>query len=390
MNILFLTPEYATPKNPSGGLGVYIRKTAAALTDRGHSVTVAMLSDRTTEWHDGKVHIVEVAVPFIPRGIHRLRRLGHYMLFILHRLAIRQVVVRLQRKKKFDIMQVSSYLSPGLCLPRSYPVVCRLSSIESLLREANANPLRGLDKLLTVFEREQCRKVRALFAPSAFIARKAAEHYSVHAEVIRSMSEATNAMQQDIDYSFYSKNLRGMCYILYFGQMSYLKGMDVLGMALPSILKALPNMHVVFIGRDDGLPFAKTCQEYIRGQLDGELQERAHFYAPLPHSALMPCISGSECVLQPTRMDNLPNTCIEALEARRPVIAATPTSLEELVQDGVNGWLFPHEDSAALADITISFLHGERSLSSPGHLQNFYAHDPIEELEQFYIAHTTA
>lgn len=387
MNILFLTPEYATPQSPSGGLGVYVRKTAATLAARGHTVTVLLLSRRNAEWFDECVHIVEVGIAFIPSGIYRLKRLGHYILFLVHRWVMRRAVERLNSENRFDIIQASSYLAPGLLVPRTYPVVCRLSSIEFILRESNANPLRGLDRLLAVFEREQCRRVRALFAPSFFIARKAAEHYGVYAEVIRSAPNAESAKHREADLSFYEQNLSGKRYILYFGQMSYLKGMDIIGKALPYVLKAVPDVHMVFIGRDDGLPFAITCQAYIRAQLDGTLQERMHFFPPLPHSSLMPCVAGSACVLQPTRMDNLPNTCIEALEAQRPVIAATPTSLEELVEDGVNGWLFPCEDATALADITVSFLRGERSLSSPGHLRDFYAHDPIDRLEQFYASY---
>lgn len=389
MNILFLSPEYSTPENPSGGLGVYIRKTATALVQRGHRVVVLVLSNRAADWRCNGVLIVEVAAAPAFRGMHRLYGLPRYALFLWDRWKMRRATLRLHKEVSFDVIQVASYAATGVLLPRSLPVVCRLSSLESLLREAYGHPLHGIDRLLSLFECWQCRNARAVFSPSHFIAQKAQEQYGVAADVIRSIPCASGNLHGAPDTTFFERHLSGKRYLLYFGQLSRIKGMDVLAEALPSVLSAVLDIHIVFIGRDDGLPPMASCQQHITSKLDEDLAARVHFFPPQPHTVLMPCIANSLCVLQPTRMDNLPNTCIEALMLAKGVVASTPSSLEELIADGVNGWLFPNGDAFALAAVVISVLRGERPLTAPGFLPNFYIQDPITQLEQFYAAHIT-
>jgi glycosyltransferase involved in cell wall biosynthesis len=65
-------------------------------------------------------------------------------------------------------------------------------------------------------------------------------------------------------------------------------------------------------------------------------------------------------VVLPSRMDNLPNTCIEAMAEGKAVIGTRGTSFEQLIEDGVSGLLCDVDDPTALrASI-------ERLLAEPG------------------------
>ncbi|MCF8245262.1 MAG: glycosyltransferase [Saprospiraceae bacterium] len=49
-------------------------------------------------------------------------------------------------------------------------------------------------------------------------------------------------------------------------------------------------------------------------------------------------------------VDGLPNVCLEAMDCGLPIISTTISGIPEGVEDGVNGWLIPPNNSAALAE----------------------------------------
>ncbi len=49
-------------------------------------------------------------------------------------------------------------------------------------------------------------------------------------------------------------------------------------------------------------------------------------------------------------VDGLPNVCLEAMHCGLPVISTTISGIPEGVKEGVNGWLIPPNDTAALAE----------------------------------------
>jgi glycosyltransferase involved in cell wall biosynthesis len=53
-------------------------------------------------------------------------------------------------------------------------------------------------------------------------------------------------------------------------------------------------------------------------------------------------------------IDNLPNACLEAMGLGKPVIGTTGASFEELITDGVNGFLVPPNDPEGLSEKMIS------------------------------------
>jgi glycosyltransferase involved in cell wall biosynthesis len=53
-------------------------------------------------------------------------------------------------------------------------------------------------------------------------------------------------------------------------------------------------------------------------------------------------------------IDNLPNSCLEAMGIGKVVIGTNGASFDELITDGVNGFLVDPNDAEALADKLIA------------------------------------
>lgn len=380
MNIVFLTTEYyAKNLRSCGGLGVYVRKTTAALAERGHNVSVVWLSHRNARWYDGCVEIQEVcsSVFRLPLFFKKLSFFYSILTFIIDRLILRKIIKN-KLRKGIQIIQAASYQSPAVFCSSKWPIITRLSSLEKLLIEAKGQRVTLREKLSIFSENLQINKSMALISPSKFLANHVSNICHNKIYIVKTIPEATIS---GTDEDFFNRYLRGKKYILYFGQLSRIKGTDIIIDILPDVFYKCKDVYVVFIGRDDGISGKMSCKTYALSKLS-DYVDRIIFSTPLSHAELRPCIENAVCVLQPSRVDNFPNTCIEALSLKKPVIGTYPTSIEELIQNGINGFLVPKDNREALSKCVIDFLEGNINIVKPGLIEE--KRDLVLELENIY------
>lgn len=347
MVIAFLTPEYfVNGLSTGGGLGIYVQKYAAALADIGFKVKVITLSSRQLHWHDGKVEIFEV------KKKNCTLRFGKHLSFILQqllqywdRLKIRRIVKDLHRKEPFNLLHVSNFGYPGLFVTMAdVPLVCRISSLQREYAAAGGIDRSFTAKVIELYENIQIKKADIVISPSLFFAKRVQRRLGIPVRVVRTMPEPKKVIN---DYKLFSRVIKGRKYVLYFGQMSRLKGTDLIGDVLLKIFIKYSEINLVCIGRDDGLGSLGSCKEYLLKKIPQSMHSRLIFLEPLSRQELYPFIENASCVLQPSRVDNLPNTCIESLSFEVPVVGADNSSLEELIVDGKNGYLFRNSDTTS-------------------------------------------
>ena len=155
------------------------------------------------------------------------------------------------------------------------------------------------------------------------------------------------------DTSVYDQFLKDKKYVLYFGRFQLHKGFHTLARALPEFLRECPDAYVALVGRDMETSLASSMAGFARSQCDG-FADRLILLGNLPHSHLYPIIAGARLIALPSLVDNFPNACLEAMGLGKVVIGTSGTSFEELITDGVNGFLAPPDNPAALAAKMIS------------------------------------
>ena len=138
------------------------------------------------------------------------------------------------------------------------------------------------------------------------------------------------------------ENLNIGTYGLYFGRITEEKGVDTIVKAY----EMLPNYSVKIVG-DDTTSEAKRLKKYI---LEKRLQN-IEFLGFKSGVELENIIEGARFTLIPSIWyDNLPNTALESFQFSKPVIASNLGSLPELVEDGVNGYLFKAGNAVDLTE----------------------------------------
>jgi glycosyltransferase involved in cell wall biosynthesis len=349
MNIAFLTPEYINETEFSGGLANYLHKVTHLLKDAGHRPTVITLASGNSFREDDGVGIREVGKGFFPPLSRFLPPSLEKISGLLNRIIAAKRIARafwaLHKKGSFDIVQVSSYMTPGLTMVHNgrIPVVCRVSSFSSLWRSAFGRPT-NLDSVITdYFEIRQAALADSVFAPSEFLAAIYGRMAGISVRLIR--SPLFHAMPV-MDTAYFASHKPECPYLLYFGTLNRVKGVDLLAEALPFFFRQHPEIDIVFIGKDGGLPNGTSMMDHC-SRACGVLSEKLHYFPPMDRSKLYPFVENAIGVLIPSRVDNYPNACLEAQMLGVPVVAAGESSLEEIISEGVNGFLSKNGDAAS-------------------------------------------
>jgi glycosyltransferase involved in cell wall biosynthesis len=138
-------------------------------------------------------------------------------------------------------------------------------------------------------------------------------------------------------------------YLLHFGTLSRLKGTDRLIDLLPRLIKAIPEIRLVFIGRGKRDPQDNHYHDLIRQRCPQDAA-RITVLDAVPHRELFRYVAHARLVVLPSRIDNLPNTCLESMALKRVVVATQDASFEQLIDHQSNGFLTPQDNNDALAE----------------------------------------
>jgi len=349
MHIAFMTPEYHTPESTTGGLGIYLRKTSMALVASGHRVSIFLQGHRSRCWLDDEVSVYaeERAGPWSWAGRHRW--LGTVAPAIRQVRSARRLAERVRKVHEhdpIDIIQTSSFMAPGLAMLRNgrIPVICRASSYTPLWRAAFGGVRSPAQYFCDGLELRQFTRADAIYAPSQFLAGLLNRFEGLAVDVIRTPLPETGLVNNE----FFENNLKGKRFLLHFGSLSRLKGTDLIGTALPSVMERHRDLWLVVVGQDTELPDGRKMLDVLRQDL-GAFAGRLFCHSYLPHEDLTPVIAGAEGVIMPYRVDNYSNACLETLSQGVPVIGSLDSSLDEIITDGKTGYLVKQADPVSLA-----------------------------------------
>jgi glycosyltransferase involved in cell wall biosynthesis len=117
------------------------------------------------------------------------------------------------------------------------------------------------------------------------------------------------------------------------------KGPDVLVRSLELLRADVPELHVLLTGLARG---------YVRRELDRLAIPHVHV-RPETRSELARAYHALDVYLVASRQEGGPKAVLEAMATGVPLVTTRVGQAQELVEDGMNGWLVDVEDAGALA-----------------------------------------
>ncbi|WIG98106.1 glycosyltransferase [Myxococcus sp. SDU36] len=152
----------------------------------------------------------------------------------------------------------------------------------------------------------------------------------------------------------------GLPQVLYFGRFEYRKGVHHLIEAMQSLFERGLHAEVRLIGGDTQTgPFGRSMREWLERRITPNWKHRFHFESPRPRAELAAAIAEATVCCFPSRWENFPNVCLEAMSTGSLVVGSDAGGMAEVIEDGRSGLLFRTGDSAHLAEVL------EKALTTP-------------------------
>jgi len=392
MKVLLVSNEFALGPGFDGGLGQALLRIALGLKDLGHEIIVLRTGEKRERKFNSGIEIITVPVVAPPwtRWLNALtlKQFDLARAFLLQIRALSREVEKIVLERPPDIVQYPNLGGLGLFRPRDIPSVIRMSSDTRSWRlfGGRDNQSRFAMSQMEFLEIRALRRADALYGPSETIARIVENRCKNPVRVIRPpvFLETTS-----LDNSLLRERIGSEPFLLFVGRLNRLKGILVLAEILEEFLARHPEHRIVVIGREQAGFNGEPMGDHLRRQA-GRHQDRLILLDPVPHSMLYPVISAAEAVILPSLIDNLPNTMLEAMLHHKIVITTRGSGADELIEDGISGFLCERDNPHSLLTAIESFFRleaeqrkdmGERAFES---LRELRPKKTIPELLEFY------
>jgi glycosyltransferase involved in cell wall biosynthesis len=148
--------------------------------------------------------------------------------------------------------------------------------------------------------------------------------------------------------------------ILFVGRFDLRKGGDIMLKAFLLLLKDRPNLKLIFVGPDLGLPLPDGRQikfdEYCKQLFPPELRKSVDYRGPLTNHEIANLRVKAFATIIASRWENLGYTLLEAMAQACPVVSSDAGGCPEVVTDWTTGRLAKSEQPADFAEKIGSLL----------------------------------
>jgi glycogen(starch) synthase len=377
MTHLIVCREYPPAPYPPGGIGTYVVNIARLLVHSGETVHIIAQKwggapARRTESDDGRLIVHRVAVDE-PDGSSSssdsliVKALAESdcpsQTFSWQATKLAETLIE---SEPIDVIEGQEWEAPlyylqlrralGLGPRRQPPCLVHLHSPSELIFRHNQWDQTFTDfSTLRDLERYSIRAADEVLCPSRYLAKEAERLFdlmpgSVH--VIPYPLGNTPALER-------MPEVWARDCVCYFGRLELRKGVVEWVDAAVRVARSHSTATFEFIGSDTSLTGAEgqSVREFLKQRIPREVRARFRFHRSRKKQALLCSLAAVPVVTVPSRWDNLPHTCIEAMCTGAPVLVSPNGGMPELVQHERSGWVAPDASAAGLEAALWCFLN---------------------------------
>jgi len=373
MRICLVSREY--PPNPMGGIGTYMVNMSSRLVAAGHSVTVV------TQWHpecglsdqgplvreDGRLRVY-----FLPmtdaQGAVDPRAASPVTLALAAKDPVavftEQVADLLDRmvlEEGIDVIEAPEYEAAllhfqmrRLTLPanhplRTVPCVVQLHSPSAdILRHNDESLITERERFRTRQELQSILAADAVLSPSRFLADEVSGWAPLPRESIEVIPYPLGEPLPGGNH--HRRHLRRYLFV---GRIEPRKGVFEYVEAACRAAADLPDARFLFLGGTHvrmrpGVPAVET-RTVLRHLIPESIRDRFEFRGAVSRDRLRSEIGSAWFCVVPSRWENFPHTCMEAMDCGTPVIASDQGGMADMIEDGVSGFVVNGADRRDLS-----------------------------------------
>lgn len=341
MKIGFLTPEYPHEKTGnSGGLGTSIKNLAHALTAMGHEVLILVYGQQKDAiFLDHKVEV------------HQIKNIKFKGLsWFFTRKKIEKIINSLYEKKKIEIVEATDWTGiTSFIQPKKCPIVIKLNGSDTYFCHLDQRPVKWFNKF---HEKRALKKADAHVSVSDYTAKMTNQVFN--------QNHHFTIIPNGIDMRLFEKSmdLNEKNIILYFGTLIRKKGLLELPHAFNIIHEKNPNAQLVLVGKDasDIISGNASTWQMMQELFTPSALEKVTYFGPVAYSEVRKQIQKATVCVFPTFAEALPVSWLEAMAMEKAIVASNIGWGNEIVENGVSGFLAHPSDHQEYADRILQLL----------------------------------
>lgn len=357
MHIAFLTPEYPHPKTgSSGGIGTSIRNLANGLLALGCSVRVLVYGQK----EDGVFDDNGITV----QQIQNIKLKG--LSWFLTRKKLERIINQLYANKEIDLVEapdwtgITSFIQPKKC-----PVIIKLNGSDTYFCHLDNRPVKWINNF---HERRALQKANGLLSVSQFTADLTNKVFGLQKDFtiipnsididLFNVNDDDNDNLNDKFKANIGVSRSGDGRILYFGSLIRKKGLLELPFIFNEVIKKNPEAQLSLIGRDvpdivSGNPSTWAMMQQL---FTDEALQNVTYLGSVPYHKIKEHIKAASVCVFPTFAEALPVSWIEAMALQKPIVASNIGWANEVIVDGVEGFLVHPKDHKKYAERILELL----------------------------------
>jgi glycogen synthase len=373
MRHLILCREFPPAPMPSGGIGTYVAHISKLLASAGETVHVVGqlwpgAPKELEKSYDGRlvVHRIPVGKKDSLKLCHsvsmeRIKELEGLQVSSFPPQSFSwqacHLIESLVENENIDIIEAQEYEAPlyyfqlrralGLGPKKHPPCFVHLHSPTQIINQYNDGDSYH-PYFLTAgrLEANSIASADALLCPSRYLARQAEAYFGLPKKAIEviPLPIGDNKILER-DQVTWEKG--SICYV---GRLERRKGVLEWIDAAVTIAPFYPDVNFDFIGANCLSTERVSGKQMIESRIPQNLKNRFRFWGAQDRLELNKFLLNARMAVVPSRWENFPNTCVEAMSSGLPVIASPEGGMSEMIVDGKNGWLASSADSPALAE----------------------------------------
>ncbi len=265
---------------------------------------------------------------------------------------------RLVEQEGIDIIEAQEYEAPlyyfqlrralGFGTESRPPCFVHLHSPTEFIAQYNDWNI-GLPSVQTAkrLEAYSIAAADALLCPSRYLARQVEDHYGLEKNMIQVIPYPLGDNPRiERDKDMWEDGT--ICYV---GRLERRKGVIEWIDAAVTVAREYSTAHFAFVGANVLGTYGMSGKEFLERRIPDDLRMRFLFRGQQKRSSLPQFLSRARIAVVPSRWENFPNTCIEAMCSGIPVIASREGGMLEMIEDGRTGWLASKTGSEGLAEV---------------------------------------
>ncbi len=327
MRHVLICPEY--PPAPGGGIGTYASAIVELRVRSGESVHVLTVGS-------GRPGAL-VDRPERGLTVHRLpgesfsRAVDDRLGELLEAAAIDVIESQEYDAPLFDFLQRTSASDRP-------PVVVHLHSPTELIALHNGRESNRHDVAEMIHRETECiLAADRLVSPSVWLAEWAMRRFGLdrdRIEVVPYPGPAEDFGAIERDRQTWAEGT-----IAYLGRLEPRKGALEWIEVAASAARRRPSLRFSFSGRNVLGPNRIQSRRKLQERLGRGVLGSFDFQGHVDRSRYLESLARARVAVVPSRWDNLPYTCLEAMASGLPVITTPHGGMAEVVEDGISGWI---------------------------------------------------